>query len=305
MFDFGIVKNIEKIILLMSKIYNELSIISSKLRDVYKKNNELADEIISIRESLISLEKGIQCQHSEIDVFKQRYIYETLRVGNEKNIFCFPFIGITIKVYLPFCSFDHIQFTILSSACFFEKDELMLVKNNFLDLNKENVVLDIGSNIGNHSLFFAKVCNASVYAFEPQKNLCEIAKFNFELNSVSDKVEVLNLALGAHRKAGKYKDFSSQNTGGTTIEETEFCKEFEMEALDNFTFEKIDFIKIDVEGYEQEVLKGAAKTLSRINCPIWIEIFPENKEAVTKLLEYYDYCLYIELKNNNYIYKKK
>lgn len=91
MFDFGIVKNIEKIILLMSKIYDELSIISSKLRDVYKKNNELADEIISIRESLISLEKGIQCQHSEIDVFKQRYIYETLRVGNEKKHFLLSF----------------------------------------------------------------------------------------------------------------------------------------------------------------------------------------------------------------------
>lgn len=239
-----------------------------------------------------------------LDIFLQRYIYETLRIDNKKNIFSFPFYGKTINMFLPFCSFDHIQFTILSSASFFEKEELLFVRNRYFNLDKENIVLDIGANIGNHSLFFAMYCNSKVFSFEPQENLCEIAQKNYELNSVENKIDIIRKALGAKEIGGRYGNFTSQNTGATSVLESNTAGDFSIVPLDSYCFKTIDFIKIDVEGYETELLRGAQKTLESCICPIWIEIFPENFETVNKLLNLYGYLLDNKLKYNNYIYKK-
>ena len=77
-----------------------------------------------------------------------------------------------------------------------------------------------------------------------------------------------------------------------------------VKKLDEFNFNEIDFIKIDVQGYEYQVLKGAKKTLE-INSPIICleEIDPKNSKAI-KFLESLNYVI-VDVVLKEYIFKKK
>lgn len=55
-------------------------------------------------------------------------------------------------------------------------------------LGENKIVVDIGANIGNHTVFFANVCKAKkVYSFEPQEKVFEILKKNVEINKFNKK----------------------------------------------------------------------------------------------------------------------
>ena len=77
-----------------------------------------------------------------------------------------------------------------------------------------------------------------------------------------------------------------------------------VKKLDEFNFNEIDFIKIDVQGYEYQVIKGAKKTLE-INSPIICleEIDPKNSKAI-KFLESLNYVI-VDVVLKEYIFKKK
>ena len=154
----------------------------------------------------------------------------------------------------------------------YELPFLLYIKRNFPEHQE---IIDIGANIGNHSLFFAKFLkNDRVHAFEPHQS-------NFELlqkNLAGQKCQLYNLALSNFE--GELPLYNSQieNYGGFSLHSYSNGTSFKVldsipvRTLDSFNLNNITMIKIDVENHENEVLEGAKDTISR-NKPI---IFVEN-----------------------------
>ncbi|MCB0762388.1 MAG: FkbM family methyltransferase [Flavobacteriales bacterium] len=146
-------------------------------------------------------------------------------------------------------------------------------------------VMDIGANIGLISLTAAVVVgkNGSVTAFEPHPNTRACLERNIRLNGFSN-VEVSSYGLGAvESKLAMHEEVG--NRGGATLDDTAFesegSLEIEVMALDTFVerhaIDRLDLIKIDVEGWELQVLLGAKKTLQRFRPKLIVEIDDDRK----------------------------
>ncbi|WP_233710545.1 FkbM family methyltransferase [Helicobacter salomonis] len=163
-----------------------------------------------------------------------------------------------ITMYLPNVSIDLIQTYIVMNDDFFDIDTIQQADKYFKD---EANILDIGSNIGNNALYYALVRKAKkVYAFEPLKETYETLCKNIELNSLQDVIIPHNTALGEQIGRASIKNFSAVNIGGTNLK-NDVDGNLSVMSLDELQKEgrfadKIDFVKIDVEGFESHVLRG-------------------------------------------------
>ncbi len=111
----------------------------------------------------------------------------------------------------------------------------------------------------------------------------------------------MNVALGS--KDSKVKVIVNEEDAGSNYVVENVNGDTTMHTLDGMTFnEHIDFVKIDVEGYEFEVLKGAVKTIKRDNPDIFVEIFDENYERVNSLLLQMDYECVLKIEQD-YLYR--
>jgi len=126
------------------------------------------------------------------------------------------------------------------------------------------VFVDVGANVGGYSVR-AAARGMKVVGFEPNPDNLALLRRNVEINHAS--VNVLPFALGA--KAGKAR--LSPNGGVSRIIKEDGI-EVEMRTLDSFDLPGADLLKVDVEGYELEVFRGAKKTLEKFHPVIMIEM---------------------------------
>lgn len=136
----------------------------------------------------------------------------------------------------------------------------------FHHITKKNTAIDIGAHCGFWS-FYLSLNFKKIYAFEP----IDIFRDCFKKNIISQNVELLPYAIGESNKLISL-NIDLQNTGATHISNN-FSQNnrVEMKRLDEFKFENLDFIKIDVEGYENNVVIGAENTLKKHKPLIIIE----------------------------------
>lgn len=126
--------------------------------------------------------------------------------------------------YLPYYKEDLIQLSIISTKNYYEIDYLNYVckawNNGCIgEAIKGNAILDIGSNIGNHSLFFLLECSAHMaHIFEPIKDTFEIMKKNMEINNLAKKAVLYNMGVGECETTAEIKGYSKKNTGGASLE---------------------------------------------------------------------------------------
>lgn len=166
------------------------------------------------------------------------------------------------------------------------------------------IILDIGANIGNHSMYWVSQSNAKqVYAFEPVKYTFDILQKNVELNHFEDKIKTFNIGLSDRNGNAEISNWNETNLGGTSIKQAE-SGSIPIRKLDDVELDtdRIDFIKIDVEGHEIFMLNGAEKTIKKYKPIIFIETF-DNLNEVKNILASYGYKLEEELENHNYIFK--
>jgi len=179
----------------------------------------------------------------------------------------------------------------------------------FTDLFKPNyTIIDIGANIGATVLKYSKLATeGKVFGFEPSKKNFKRLTDHIKLNNISNIVP-LNFGLGSEKSTLKLFEVVESNPGMNRIlqnqDENFNFEEIEINVLDTWIEEnkitKIDCIKIDVEGFEMEVLKGAYRTLEVFKPILFIEVIDSNlKENNSSALDVYNY-----LSNFNYtIYK--
>ena len=217
----------------------------------------------------------------------------------------------------------------LPQSYLFEKRIKRSIKNNDekeLQLLKKIIIpetdtIDIGVYRGVYSYEMAKY-SKMVHAFEPnpiifkdiELNLGKIIKninlYNFALSDKENKVLLKVPIRNKNYDKSNYEEYFQM--GRATIHEQNVMGDIETfeiksKKLDNFTFSnRISFIKIDVEGHEMSVIKGAENTIKQYKPTLLVEI--EEKHSKQKVLESINYINSLgyesffydnELKNTN------
>lgn len=182
-------------------------------------------------------------------------------------------------------------------------------------LNLGDVFVDIGANIGQHSLFASSVVGESgkVIAFEPIKRLHnqfqDSIKHNINNDSKFKNIKLYNFGCG--EKEENVKIYTADNAGASSIIDSKRDTSSELikiVAADTVLKEeeKINFIKIDVEGYEYFALLGLKDTISKHHPKILIEYSPyyydlldkDHGKHIINFLLGKNYTLY-DLENNH------
>jgi len=162
-----------------------------------------------------------------------------------------------------------------------------ITNSKLLNIPKDAVIIDVGANFGLMSLPFVQIArDGKVYSFEPTHYALEKLKRNLALNPIlANHIEVINSFVSAKSSdnAG-IKAFSSWKVnsekaeimhpvhkggaksadGVSSITLNDFCKKANLERL--------DFIKIDTDGHEYEVLLGAEEAIAKYRPQIIFEI---------------------------------
>lgn len=152
-------------------------------------------------------------------------------------------------------------------------------------INPTGVILDIGANIGNHCLMFRKYYPSSkILAFEPLQYNWEVLQKNVSTQPNIDTFKVaLSDKLGILKINNDFQDFNSGAASVSDRGESVICI-----PLDNLGLEEVSFMKIDVEGWEPYVIRGAIRTIEKNKPAIWLEDGTgETVRFVTENLEYY------------------
>jgi len=170
-------------------------------------------------------------------------------------------------------------------------------------------VFDVGANIGNHTLFFASNSpDAEVYSFEPMPVNYKVLESNIINNSLINRVHLYNKAVGSQKGTVRMK-IGVENNNGTaqiTEEDNENLETVEVVAIDDLELPVPDFIKIDTEGYEIQVLNGMKNVLQQSNALVWLEIDSENAMEVYQIMDGFGYEVldYSLLWANNVLFGK-
>ena len=144
-----------------------------------------------------------------------------------------------------------------------------------------DVALDVGANIG---LWSRDLCSlfTKVIAFEPVADFRECLILNVPLPNL----EVRPCALGSVDTTIEMV-ITEGNTGHSHVDHnTVGSGKINMWRLDTLEFDKIDYIKLDCEGYELEILKGAEETIKRHKPIIVVEQKLHKDTGITKDTQY-------------------
>ncbi len=164
----------------------------------------------------------------------------------------------------------------------FEETEICFLKKF---LRKGDCFFDIGANIGLFSLHASNIIgeNGKIFAFEPTPVTFDRLKKNIDINKFLN-INAENIGLSDATGVVKFNvsnnGFDAWNSFATLVDAGE-CTEIQVptNTLDNYISisetEKIDLIKLDVEGWELNVLKGATRLLSTPNSPVLLVEFTE------------------------------
>lgn len=177
-------------------------------------------------------------------------------------------------------------------------------ENSYLKIPDESVIFDVGANVGIMALQFAKAApKGKVYAFEPTHYAYNKLQRNLELNTQIDNVITIQTFVSRESSAqhqlkaysswkvdGKRADNKHPVHGGTAMP----ASDVHAVSLDDFCerekISRLDFIKIDTDGYEMDVLFGAAGCIKTFKPQIIFEIglYVMEEHNIT-FMDYWDF----------------
>ncbi|AKJ07189.1 methyltransferase, FkbM family domain protein [Archangium gephyra] len=165
-------------------------------------------------------------------------------------------------------------------------------------LNRGDHVLDIGANVGTHTLGFASLVGPGgrVVAFEPQPVIFELLRGNVHANGLTH-VSCEQAALAEHAGSATLSvpDYHQRhNSGLAALQAGGKTVEIQTRTLDDYGFERCALVKLDVEGWERAVLRGGKQTLARCRPHLYAECNSIEKawELVTETAGEYEAWLH-------------
>jgi len=170
-------------------------------------------------------------------------------------------------------------------------------------IKKNDIVLDVGANIGYFTLIFAKLVGKDgiVFAFEPEPTNFDLLKKNVTINGYKN---VILIRKALSDRTGKTKLFLSEgNLGDHIIMDTkENRNSIEIDTITGEDYfrdlnKKINFIKMDIQGAEINALRGMSSLLQKMNeikimiefAPNWLKNFGNDPLELLSLLNEYDF----------------
>lgn len=143
--------------------------------------------------------------------------------------------------------------------------------------------VEAGANIGAHTLSLAKFVGPGghVLALEPQRSVFQLLCGNLALNGI-EHVEAIHAAVGSEPGSIAVPRLNSrvrQNFGGLSLEGAKQGDQVRLLTLDSLQLAACHFLKIDVEGMEGEVLRGATATIERHRPVLYVENDRKEKSA--------------------------
>ena len=199
-----------------------------------------------------------------------------------------------------FCHFD--EFIGLAIREYGEYSELELnIILNFI--NEGDIVFDIGANIGCFTVPMAKKVGSKgkVISFEPQPFIKKLLLENIKSNNI-DNVKIMNQGLGLKEQIFILEDIDYSKTGnfggvGLTTDNSPFTKmkskrkhQIKVVKLDKFLYlKKCNFLKIDAENMDLDILKGGKNFLKKFRPTLWVENQKKYPNEINKFLLVNDY----------------
>ncbi|MEQ8179014.1 MAG: FkbM family methyltransferase [Amphiplicatus sp.] len=162
----------------------------------------------------------------------------------------------------------------------FEKRFLLLIERLFKGAS--GAALDIGANIGNHTLFLSHVFG-EVHAFEPNPAMIARLEANIAANE-APHIQVHSFGLSDSNEFLPFEEATNKNAGSSRFVRNagNATKTLEVRRGDDVVktlgLRKIDFMKVDVEGFEIAVLNGLAETIAAHQPAVAFEFHPKDFE---------------------------
>ena len=197
---------------------------------------------------------------------------------------------------------DKIAYVIRTQKTFWEIDQLEYIA---MVGPKGGIYLDVGSNIGNHAVFFGLFCADHVVAIEPNPRLHPILKRNIDANDLGKGTTVVPVGISDTDVVGAMglRDEHGGNIGASHVvpgaaAAAAASEHVELRRLDDLIAElapslpplPITFLKIDVEGMEMGVLRSATTLLREHRPQIFVELITDDAlEQATSLLREFGY----------------
>jgi FkbM family methyltransferase len=198
----------------------------------------------------------------------------------------------------------------------YEKDNFEFFKS---EIREDDTIFDIGGHIGLNAVLFAKLApKGKIFVFEPAPNTFNIISKTLGINNLQHRVTVTQQAVS--NKSGStffyMADTNLADNANSLIHHRTDKKlkkiEVQLTTIDEFikanSIQKVDFIKMDVEGAELDALKGGIACLKKHKPKMTLGLHPQPiKQKGDSLEEIYDLlidCNYV-IKLNNKVLDKK
>jgi FkbM family methyltransferase len=163
-------------------------------------------------------------------------------------------------------------------------------------IKKDAIIIDAGANIGVFSLFASELApGGKIFAFEPASETYKVL-----LKNIKDYRNIIPVQFALGNRSGKSQIFIDSNLSGTnTLIDSEKgplvrqkgIEEINLMTIDEFVnknkLSRIDFIKIDTEGYEKQIIGGAIETIKKFNPTIAVSAYhlKSDKELIPALIK--------------------
>jgi FkbM family methyltransferase len=172
-------------------------------------------------------------------------------------------------------------------------------------LKEDSHVIEVGAHIGTHTVPISKMCpKGVVFSFEMQRFIFQMLNSNVILNGCSNVCTYMEFVSDENKQDVfgdiNYSGYTSINSGGISYKHIKSDVGYPINVVsldDKFkNLNKLDLIKIDAEGHEVPILKGAMKLIDKFKPLILTEFDEKNKQELVDLLPNYNF------ENVSYIY---